>query len=394
MRIILYTGKGGVGKTSVAAATALLTAEAGYRTMVMSTDTAHSLADSFDILLGPEGVQIAPNLWGQEVDVFKELSVHWKTIQEWLAALMRWQGMDEVMAEELAILPGMEELVALLYVTQYSRQQEWDVLIVDCAPTGETLRLLSFPDMARWYMHRLFPLEKKVAAAIGPVARGILHLPIPDQRVFDSIQDLYTQLEEMRQLLLNPETASVRLVVNPEKMVIKEAQRTFTYLNLYGYHTDLVVCNRVLPQAAGDGFFHNWRVSQGKHIKLIEEVFSPLPILQAPLLDREAVGVEALQELGEAIFTATDPTQVFYHGQAQEVVREGRNLVLKVQLPFASREEVSVLESGDEVVVQVGRYRRNILLPRVLVGSSVQEATLEGDTLRLTFSPKARARKE
>ena len=254
MRTILYTGKGGVGKTSVAAATALKASEMGYKTIVMSTDPAHSLADSFDTGLGSEAVSVAPDLWGQEVDALKELETRWKAVQDWLGALMRWQGADDVVAEELAVLPGMEEMVALLYINQYHEQGLYDLLVVDCAPTGETLRLLGFPDMARWYMNRLFPLERKVAAAVGPLARGMLRLPVPGARVFDSIQQLYNELEKMRNVLLDHSSSSVRLVVNPEKMVIKETQRTFTYLNLYGYHTDLVVCNRILPPDTGDGF--------------------------------------------------------------------------------------------------------------------------------------------
>ena len=266
MRILLYTGKGGVGKTSIAAATAINAARLGHKTLVMSTDPAHSLSDSLDTPLKGSAKPVAENLWALEVDIYRELSTHWQTVQTWLAGLMRWQGADEVLAEELAVLPGMEELAALLHITTYQREGNYDLLVVDCAPTGETLRLLSFPDMARWYMNRLFPLERRVAAAVGPLARGVLGLPVPGSDVFDSIHELYRQLEEMRSLLLDPQISSIRLVVNPEKMVIKETQRTFTYLNLYGYHTDLIVCNRILPDTIEDKFFRHWREAHQRYL--------------------------------------------------------------------------------------------------------------------------------
>jgi arsenite-transporting ATPase len=390
MRVILYTGKGGVGKTSVAAATALLCARRGHRTAIMSTDPAHSLADSFEMPLKGEMTPIADNLWGQEVDVFRELQTHWRTIQKWLASVFRWQGMNEVVAEEMAVLPGTEELAALLHIVHYRRGGDFEVLVVDCAPTGETLRLLSFPDMMRWYMHRFFPIGKRVATAVGPLARGMLGLPTPDRGVFDSIYDLYLQVEEMRRTLLDADISSMRLVVNPEKMVIKETQRTFTYLSLYGYNTDLVVCNRMLPAEASGEFFDYWRQTQADYVGLVHESFDPIPILTAPLLPREAVGREALQELGEDIFGDEDPARVFSRGHAQEVSTEDGRRVLRISLPFAIREDISVMENDGELVVQAGRYRRNILLPRALVNLGVEEAIKEGDVLKIVLGPRAR----
>ena len=391
MRTVLYTGKGGVGKTSVAAATALKASRMGYRTVVMSTDSAHSLSDSFDTPLANEATPVAPNLWGQEVDVLTELGTRWKAVQDWLSALMRWQGADEVVAEELAVLPGMEEMVALLYINHYHEAKDYDLLVVDCAPTGETLRLLSFPDMARWYMNRLFPLEKKVAKAVGPLARNMLRLPIPGTEVFDSIQQLYLQLEKMRELLLDHATSSVRLVVNPEKMVIKEALRTFTYLNLYGYHTDLVVCNRILPSDMMDGFFRGWKEAQERYLRQIHESFDPIPIFNAPLMEGEVVGLDSLATLGERIFDSEDPAAVFYHELTQEIGRHDGRHALTLKLPFTSKESLSVMENRDEMVVQVGHYRRNIILPRALSGLGVDEATLDGDTLRIIFRDEKEA---
>jgi len=385
MRIILYTGKGGVGKTSVSSATGVLCADRGYRTLVMSTDPAHSLSDSMDRPLGPDPVPVAPNLWGQEIDVLKEVQRYWRTVRDWLVALMRWQGMEEVVAEEMAVLPGMEELVGLLYIVRYAETRAYDVLIVDCAPTGETMRLLSFPDAARWYMQRLFPIGRRAATTVGPLAHVLTGMPTPSGKVFDTIQDLFHQLERMRAILSDGERSSVRLVVNPEKMVIREAERTFTYLNLYGYHTDLVVCNRLLPDRVTDPFFGAWRESQARHLEAIRDAFDPIPILTAPLLDREVVGLEALRELGRALFGDRDPAQVFYRGQPQEVTREGRYHILKLSVPFASREDLDLIQHGEELVIQAGRYRRHLILPRVLATLQVDGAVLEDGVLKVRF---------
>ena len=389
MRIILYTGKGGVGKTSVAAATALRAADMGYRTLVMSTDVAHSLADSLDMDLGAQPTQITDKLWGQEIDVLKEMQTHWSIVQDWLAALMQWQGMDEVVAEEVAVLPGMEEMVGLLNITHHYDSGDFDTIIVDCAPTGETLRLLSFPEMARWYMRKLFPIERRVATALGPMARGLFNLPVPDPKVFDSIQDLFHRLERMRSILGDPDQSSVRLVVNPEKMVIRETQRTFTYLNLYGYYTDLIVCNRLIPDTVEDGFFKTWKDSQARYFHLIEEGFAPVPIRVSHLLDREVVGLDPLREMGLALFEEDDPAAIFYEGSTQTVKREDDGHVMTVNLPFLGREDINLMQHGDELVIQAGQHRRNIVLPRILVDLPVSVARMEGNSLKLKFEDKS-----
>jgi len=386
MRIILYTGKGGVGKTSIAAATAVKAAGLGYRTLVMSTDIAHSLSDSFDLPLGPDPTPIAPNLWGQEINVLREVERYWRTVQEWLTALLQWQGVDEVVAEEMAILPGMDELVGLLYINRYAQTGDYQVLVVDCAPTGETMRLLSFPDMARWYMRRLFPIGRRTAQTLGPLARVTLGLPVPSEAVFASIEGLYGQLEAMQALLTDHHKASIRLVVNAEKMVIKETQRSFTYLNLYGYNVDLVVCNRLIPPDVTDPYFHTWRASQAKYLQMVQEAFSPIPILTVPLFQKEVVGIEALREMAHVLFGDTDPTRIFHQGNPQEIRREGDDLLLLLKLPFTPKGSISLVHSsGGELVVQVGSYRRTVVLPRLLVGLEVKGATLDGETLRIRF---------
>jgi arsenite-transporting ATPase len=386
VRIILYTGKGGVGKTTVAATTALNAARRGHRTLVMSTDSAHSLGDSFDMSLGGEPVAIADDLWGQELDVFRQIDVHWGTLQEWLKVLMAWRGIDDLVAEEMAVLPGMEELAGLLHLVNYFDSGEFDVIIVDCAPTGETLRLLSFPEIMRWWMHRVFPLERVAARVARPVIGRFTDLPLPSDEVFSAVKDLFKKLDRMREILTDGRTSSVRLVVNPEKMVIKEAQRTFTYLNLYGYSTDLVICNRVIPDSVSDGYFEYWKESQERYYTQIEEGFSPLPILRAPLMEQEVVGLEMLERFGRALYNDSDPTDVMYEGQAHEISREDGRYTLTVNLPFALKKDVSLSQIGDELLIQVGKYKRNLILPRALLGLESEGARLDGDRLIIRFA--------
>ena len=385
MRVILYTGKGGVGKTTVAAATALRSAELGYKTIVLSTDTAHSLSDSFDIPIGHEPRLIAPNLWGQETGLSQTLEAHWKTIQRYLSLLLAWRGMDEIVAEEVAIFPGMEELANLLYIVHYQEEGKYDVLIVDCAPTGETLRLLSFPEMLRWWMAKMFPIQRKIIRAVRPMVRVLTSMPLPGADVGDSIVGLYSELDKMYVLLTDAEKATVRLVVNPEKMVIKEAQRTFTYFNLYGYFTDLIICNRLIPEEVKDRYFQAWKDSQKKYHQIIEESFAPLPILDAPLFEQEVVGIPRLRAMAEALYGGEDPTTVFIRGQIQNIRKEDKHYVLTLTLPFSSNEKISLMQSGDELTIQVGGFRRNVILPRALIGLAVSEAKLEEGKLKIMF---------
>ena len=388
MRVLLYTGKGGVGKTTVAAATAVKSAELGYRTVVLSTDAAHSLADAFDISLSGEPKLIAANLWGQETEMSRTLKTYWSDIQDWMAALMAWRGMEEIIADEMAIIPGMEELANLLYIVNYYYSGEYDVIIVDCAPTGETLRLLSFPEHLRWWMEKLFPIGRTATSVVRPFVRPFLNIPLPGDEVFQSAERLFEELVKMRALLTDPEKASVRIVVNPERMVIKEAQRTFTYLNLYGYTTDLIICNRLIPEEVSDRYFDSWKESQTRHYQVIEECFAPLPILSVPLLEQEVVGMPMLKVMAQALYGDRDPAQLFYHGQAQDIEKEDGYYVLTLSLPFVTKSDVSLVRNGDELLVQVGSYRRNIILPRTLVGLPVEEAKFEDEGLRIRFGPK------
>ncbi len=388
LRIILYTGKGGVGKTSVAAATALKAANMGYKTIVMSTDAAHSLGDSLDTQLGSSAVQVTDKLWAQEPDIGESIKAHWGTVREWLSAIMAWRGMTGMVAEEMAVLPGMEELTNLLYITDYYEKKSYDVIIVDCAPTGETLRLLSFPEVLHWWIEKLFPIQRKAAGLIRPLVKSFTDIPMPDDQVFAAVEDLFTQIEKMHNLLTDGKLSTVRLVMNPEKMVVKEAQRTYTYLSLYGYHTDLIVCNRVIPQQVEDGYFTAWKESQRKYIQNIEEGFSPLPIRTLPLFGQEVVGLKMLEAMGQALFNDEDPTRVFFEGKAHEVHKLDGHYTLTIKLPFATRGDISMMQTGDELVIEVGKYRRNIILPRSLIGLNVAEAKFVDSSLAITFEEK------
>ena len=385
MRIILYTGKGGVGKTSVAAATALRCAELGHRTIVVSTDAAHSLGDSFDTAISNEPMELAPKLKAQEIDVLHQMQKYWGTVQEWVNSVLQWRGINEMIAEEASILPGMDELASLLQIVNLHDSGEYDVIIVDCAPTGETLRLLSLPEVARWYLTHIFPIERTAAKVAGPLLRGMTGIPVPDDRMFETIKDLILQLDRMHTLLADPSKSSVRLVLNPEKMVIKEAQRTFTYINLYGYACDLVIENRVLPEEAKHGYFAALRETQQKYMRLVEEAFVPVPIFQGPHFENEVVGFEMLKRMGNAIYGDHDPSHMFYQGSPQVVSKHGEQYQLTLKLPFTAKGDVKLTRSGDEMAISLGNFRRNLVLPRVLATRAVARASFSDDQLVLTF---------
>ncbi len=394
MRIILYSGKGGVGKTTVAAATALHCADLGYRTLVMSTDAAHSLSDSFDIPLGGEPSLIGSNLWVQETELGITLNKHWATIQDWVSALFTWRGVKEIVADDMAVLPGMEELANLLYIVNYAQSNEYDTIIVDCAPTGETLKLLSFPEILKWWMEKLFPIERQAVKIVRPVLRPLLNVPIPDEEVFDSIQRLFPQLNQMQSLLTDPEKTSMRLVLNPEKMVIKETQRTFTYLNLYGYFTDLIICNRFIPENVTDSYFDYWKVNQEQYYQTIEERFAPLPIFSIPLMEREVVGFDMLRAVADKLYGNQDPTVFFHHGKAHHIEKKDGHYILSFDLPYTSKDEISLVRSGDELIIHAGNHKRNIILPRTLVDLPVKQAKFESEKLVIYFDREGRQNKE
>lgn len=384
-RILLYTGKGGVGKTSVAAATALRCAELGYRTVVLSTDSAHSLGDSLERKLEAEPVEVAPNLWAQEVDVYYSLSKNWQILQKYLAAVFTWQGVSDLLAEEIAIIPGMEEGTGLLWIDQHYQSNQYDVIIVDCAPTAETLRLLSLPDSGRWWFDRFFPIGKRATLILGPLARPFLdNMPLPSRETMDAAEVLFGQLDHLYRLLTTPALTSMRLVMNPEKMVIKEAQRTYTYLNLYGYVTDAVICNRIFPEISS-GYFSAWSEKQSEYLDMVEERFSPLPILKVPYFEQEIVGMEGLRRMGKALFDGSDPSDLLYQGKTYSIDENGNGFVLSIPLPFAERQDVSLVRHNDELTIHVGNWRRNFMLPRALQGMETGKAKFSDSALKIQF---------
>ncbi|CAN5625870.1 ArsA family ATPase [soil metagenome] len=388
-RIIVYTGKGGVGKTSVAAATALLCADRGMRTLVVSTDIAHSLGDALDIEVGPVPKQVADNLWAHEPDVFFNISRYWQTIQSYFASLFSWGGLDEVMAEEMTILPGMDELGNLLWIGDHADEGSYDLIVVDAAPTGETLRLLSLPEASRWWIEKIAPIGRRVQKLGGPVLRRIVGVPMPSDDVYESAEHLLDRLRYVHQLLADPNQASVRLVLNLERVSMQEAQRSFTYFHLYGYPTDLIVANRVLPAGVG-AYFDAWRELQARYLPLVEEQFAPVPVRTVPYFEQEMVGVTRLRELGAALFEGTDPSEFLYRGRPYRVERGDEGYQLIVELPFTSKEEIRLSRKSDELVLQVGAWRRNIVLPRLLLNAPTKGAKMDGQVLTVRFAEPAR----
>jgi arsenite-transporting ATPase len=389
-RILLYTGKGGVGKTSVAAATAVLCAQRGLRTLVVSTDIAHSLADALDTPVGPTPRQIAPNLWAHEPDVFFNISRYWKTIQSYFSSLFAWGGLDEVMAEEMTVLPGMDELGNLLWIGDHVDQGEYDLIVVDAAPTGETVRLLSLPEASRWWIEKIAPIGRRVQKLGGPLLRRVVGVPLPSESVYEAGEQLLDRLRYVHDLLSNPDMSSVRLVLNLERVSIQEAQRSFTYFHMYGFPTDMIVANRVLPAASG-AYFEAWREAQARYLPMVEQQFAPVPVRTIPFFDKEMVGLERLSELGTALFGDTDPHQFLYRGRPYSVIREDGGYTLALELPFTSKDEIALSRSGDELVLQVGAWRRNLVLPRLLLDAQTQGARMEDRVLKVRFAEPVRA---
>jgi arsenite/tail-anchored protein-transporting ATPase len=386
-RTILYTGKGGVGKTSVAAATARRCAADGLRTVVMSTDPAHSLSDSLDAALGSEPTAVVPNLYGQEVQAQEEMERHWEAVSEWLGELLTDRGVDRISAEELTVPPGMDELFSLLQIKRHYDADEFDVVIVDCAPTGETLRLLSFPDVCTWWLEKVFPFRSGILAAARPLARTVLDVPLPGEAVFEEVERLATNLVAMNAILRDRARTSVRLVVNPDRMVVKEAMRTFTYLNLYGYLTDAVVVNRVLPEAAAEGYFADWRRSQQDNMELVRSGFAPVPVLTAPHLPHEVIGPETLDELGAELFGPDAPPHELLHEDLSRELTsdEDGRATLRLPLPFAERGDIDLKKAGLEVIVRVGGQKRTIMLPPALAGYETGGARFQDGALEVVF---------
>lgn len=396
MRIILYLGKGGVGKTTTAAASAIRCADLGYRTLVVSTDIAHSLADSLDVTLSAQPVEVAPNLFAQEINVVEEVREHWGEMQGYLGNVLRKQGMNKAVAEEMAIIPGMEEVVSLLHINRQAKEGHFDCVVVDAAPTGETMRLLTMPESFQWYVGRL----RGWGDTTLKIASGLLNRIVPDKDLFASLNNLVAGVKELQTVLTNPELTSYRIVLNPEKMVIKEGARAVTYLSLFGYPVDAAIVNRILPGVSSDGAGNAWvsepsqdsylfhlQEIQARYLAEIERDFYPLPILRSQWYDQEMVGVLRLRELADDLFVDHDPSQLFFRGQMQSIEEEGEDFVLQLPLPQVELEKVKLTKRGDELFVNIGNFKREMLLPSVLAQRDASGATFVNGILKIRFPP-------
>lgn len=385
MRVLLVTGKGGVGKTTVSAATALAAADAGYRTLVTSTDPAHSLGDAFDVPLGDDPRPVGPNIEAQQIDGQQQLERHWGEIHRQLMAVFDWGGVTGIEAEEFLVFPGMDELFSLLQVEKHAESGDYDVIVVDCAPTAETLRLLSLPEVLSWYFERILPAERRIMRAARPVLSKVSNLPVPKDTVFQAAEGIFEGVEAVKRLLSNPAITSARLVVNPEKMVVNEARRTYTYLSLFGYGVDGVVVNRILPTEIDDPYFSRWQSIQAKHIETVHESFVGIDVLPLRLFDEEMVGVDRLRRLAKELYGDRDPIAGFEASVPFKVREEGGQLIMELSVPFADKEELDVIRHGDELYITVGPYRRSFVLPDTLRRRKVEGAGLADGLLTVRF---------
>ena len=391
MRIILFTGKGGVGKSTVASGTAALAASQGHRTLVLSTDGAHSLAETFGAPVGPEPSEVAPNLFVQQVDAQLRFEQSWAEIQGYLLSVLDVAGVDSLAAEELTVIPGAEEVLALLELRLHALSDDWDLVVVDCAPTAETLRLLALPEALGWYMQRVFPVQQRVVKALRPVLSRAAGVPMPGGGVFEAVERLHAELDEVRALLSGPD-ASVRIVLTPEAVVLAEARRAYTTLSLFGYRVDGVVANRVFPADGADDWRAGWVLAQDEVLGQVEESFAGVPLWRSEYRASEPVGVAALATLAGDLYGETDPVATSGVRGPFEVVSVRSGVQLRLRLPFVTRDEVDLARSGDELVVTVGSYRRLLTLPTGLARLQVAGARVDDEgVLRVGFKDSSSA---
>lgn len=401
MRIIFYTGKGGVGKTTIAAATGMKLAQLGYRTIVISLDVAHSLRDAFDsdaaavgttaetLTRAEKQVQVAENLWLQEINIQEAIVEYWDEVYNYIRSLLNRSGLETLVAEEIAVFPGMEEICALLYINQYVREKTYDVIILDCAPTGESLRFVSIPTTLEWYMNRIFKLERNLARVAGPVIERVSNVPLPRDTYFQNIQNLFDKLEGIDGVLTNPKITTVRLVTNPEKIVIKETQRAFMYFCLYGLCIDAVIINRIFPAGVDAEYFELWKQTQQHYIREASHYFSEVPIWKVNLFSDEIVGKAGLQKLADSLYADINPAERFAERRPYQFQKQDGTYQLSMRLPFLTKQEIELTKHGDELIVTIGGFKRHIALPRSLANRRTSGAKLTGEKLVITFAERS-----
>lgn len=392
MRIIFYTGKGGVGKTTIAAATGMKLAQLGYRTIVISLDVAHSLRDAFDsdaaahtLIQTEKQMPVAENLWIQEINVQEAITEYWDEVYNYIRSLLNRSGLETLVAEEIAVFPGMEEICALLYINQYVREKTYDVIILDCAPTGESLRFVSIPTTLEWYMNRIFKLERNLAKVAGPIIERVSNVPLPRDTYFQNIQDLFDKLEGIDGVLTDPTITTVRLVTNPEKIVIKETQRAFMYFCLYGLCIDAVIINRIFPEGVDTDYFELWKQTQQHYIQEASHYFSDVPIWKVNLFSDEIIGKAGLQKLADSLYIDIDPAERFSERRPYQFQERNGTYQLTMRLPFLTKKEIELTKHGDELIVTIGGFKRHVALPRSLANRRTTGAKLSGEQLVITF---------
>lgn len=392
MRIIFYTGKGGVGKTTIAAATGMKLAQLGYRTIVISLDVAHSLRDAFDsdaaahtLIQTEKQMPVAENLWIQEINVQEAIAEYWDEVYNYIRSLLNRSGLETLVAEEIAVFPGMEEICALLYINQYVREKTYDVIILDCAPTGESLRFVSIPTTLEWYMNRIFKLERNLAKVAGPIIERVSNVPLPRDTYFQNIQDLFDKLEGIDGVLTDPTITTVRLVTNPEKIVIKETQRAFMYFCLYGLCIDAVIINRIFPEGVDTDYFELWKQTQQHYIQEASHYFSDVPIWKVNLFSDEIIGKAGLQKLADSLYIDIDPAERFSERRPYQFQERNGTYQLTMRLPFLTKKEIELTKHGDELIVTIGGFKRHVALPRTLANRRTTGAKLSGEQLVITF---------
>jgi len=380
MRIILFTGKGGVGKTTLSAATGAYLSELGKKVLVVSVDPAHSLSDVLEEDVGPEPKKIFNNFYAQEIDVYYSIEKFWGILKEYLKSLLKWQGIDEILAEEMSVLPGMEEVSSFLWINKHVEDKKFDVIIVDSAPTGETLRFLSLPDAASWWITKILPLQRKLMKFVRPAARVVTDMPLPEEETYDALEDLFRQVYNLYYLLQNQEVSSVRLVVNPEKMVIKETEKAFTYLHLFGFPVDGIFINRV---AEKDSPFYE---IQRKYVERIVKSFEPTPIFMISQLYEEILGYEKLKEFGKRVYQEKNPADIFYKDKPFEILEKNGGYILKLALKEIPQEELEVYQKDEDLIIKIGNHKRHFFLPRILLNKEIKGAVIKENFLEIGFS--------